>query len=122
MPFLYKGEPLIGKTNYIEWKTKTDLYLEINSYMPYINGAKNEPDKGLFFKKEKDTISDEPYSPETAIKYYERLTEFENNQNKALRALKSILSIKNIERFKNAKTAKDLYNRIIDIFGKTSFE
>ena len=124
MPFQYKGEPLVGKSNYIEWKTKADLYLEINGYMPYIKGTKVEPNKALYFKKEKneETLSTEPYSPETAIKYYERIAEYEDNQNKALGALKSIISIENIERFKAEKTANNLYQRIIDTFGKTSFE
>ena len=122
MPFQYKGEPLVGKSNYIEWKTKADLYLEINGYMPYIKGTKVEPNKALYFKKEGGTLSDEPYSPETAIKYSERLAEFEDNQNKALGALKSIISIENIERFKAEKTAKSLYQQIVDTFGKTSFE
>ena len=122
MPFQYKGEPLVGKSNYIEWKTKADLYLEINGYMPYIKGTKVEPNKALYFKKEGDTPSNEPYSPETAIKYSEQLAEFEDNQNKALGALKSIISIENIERFKAEKVAKDLYKQIIDTFGKTSFE
>ena len=79
MPFLYKGESLIGKSNYIEQKIRADLYLEINDYIPYITRAKNKLDKALFFKKKKGDITDEPYSLETAIKYYERLTEFEDN-------------------------------------------
>ena len=81
MPFHYKGQPLVGKSNYIEWKTQADLYLEINGYMPYINGAKLEPNKALYYKKEKDqeTLSNEAYSPETAIKYFKRLAEYEDN-------------------------------------------
>jgi hypothetical protein len=110
MPFLFKGEPLVGKSNYIEWKTIADLYLEINGYMPYVNRTKEEPDKALYFKKEDEEIlSSKPFSPETAIKYYERYIEFEDNQNKALEALKSIVSIENIERFKVEKIAKGLY-------------
>ena len=124
MPFQYKGEPLVGKSNYIEWKTKADLYLEINGYMLYIKGTKIEPNKALYFKKEKneETLSTEAYSPETAIKYYKRLAKYEDNQNKALGALKSIISIENIERFKAEKTVNNLYQRIIDTFGKTLFE
>ena len=126
MPFPFKGEPLVGKSNYIEWKTKADLYLEINGYMPYIDGSKNKPDKSLYYKTtmrdNQKIILDEPYSPETAIKYYERLTEYEENQNKALGALKSILSIENIERFKTIDTAYSLYKSIKETFGETSFE
>ena len=81
MPFPFKGEPLIGKSNYIEWKTKADLYLEVNGYMPYINRAKPKPNKALYYKaiKEEGEEDDEPYSLETAIKYAEQLSEFEDN-------------------------------------------
>ena len=119
MPFPFKGDSLIGKSNYIEWKTKADLYLEINGYMPYIDGSKEKPNKSLYFKTtikgDERTITDESYSPETAIKYYERLTEYEENQNKALGALKSILFIENIERFKIIKTAYNLlwWNQVV---------
>src|SRR5450432_972004 len=126
MPFPFKGDSLIGKSNYIEWKTKADLYLEINGYIPYIDRSKEKPNKSLYFKTtikgDERTITDESYSPETAIKYYERLTEYEENQNKALGALKSILSIENIERFKTIKTAYSLYQEIKKTFGETSFE
>ena len=115
MPFPFKGESLIGKSNYIEWKTKADLYLEINGYMPYIDRSKSKPNKGLYYKtiqkegKEGKDTEYEAYSPEAAIKYSERLSEYEDNQNKALGALKSILSIDNIERFKNITLAYSLY-------------
>jgi hypothetical protein len=127
MPYPFKGEPLVGKSNYIEWKTKADLYLEINSYMPYIDGSRESPKKDLYFKTIKDdqgrsTISDEPYSPETAIKYHERSAKYEENQNKALGALKSVLSRDNIERFKTIDTAYSLYKVIKETFGETSFE
>ncbi len=128
MPYPFKGEPLVGKSNYIDWKTKADLYLEINGYMPYINGAKTKPNKALYYKSTtptdgtKETQTDEPYSPETAIRYYERLAEYEDNQNKALGAIKSILSIDNIERYRTITDAYTLYMQIKEIFGSTSFE
>ena len=127
MPYLFKGESLIGKSNYIEWKIKGDLYLEINGYMLYVNGSKERPNKSLYFKTIKDDkgeiiFTDEPHSPETAIKYHERLNEFEENQNKALGALKSILFIENIKRFKTIKSAYSLYQEILKMFGDTSFE
>jgi hypothetical protein len=50
MPFLYKGEPLVDKSNYIKWKTKADLYLKMNGYMLYITSLKREPEKSLYFK------------------------------------------------------------------------
>ena len=124
MPFLFKGEPLIGKSNYIEWKTKADLYLEVNGYIPYINRAKFKLNKALYYKaiKEEGEEKDEPYSPETAIKYIEKLSEYEDNSNKALGAIKSILSTENIERFRNIKDAISLYQAIISTFGSISFE
>src|SRR5665213_2288656 len=112
MPYPFKGEPLVGKSNYIEWKTKADLYLEINGYMPYINGTKLKPNKALYYKSIKsttggdETLTDEPHTPEIAIRYFERLTDYEDNQNKALGAIKSILSTDNIERY---KTITDAY-------------
>jgi len=54
MPYLFKGDSLIGKSNYIKWKIKADLYLEINSYMLYINRSKERPNKALYFKTIKD--------------------------------------------------------------------
>ena len=54
MPYLFKGDSLIGKSNYIEWKIKADLYLEINSYILYINRSKERPNKALYFKTIKD--------------------------------------------------------------------
>ena len=95
--------------------------------MPYIDGSKESPKKDLYFKTVKDdqgrsTISDEPYSPETAIKYHKRSAEHEENKNKALGALKSILSRDNIERFKTIDTAYSLYKDINETYGETSFE
>ena len=77
MPFHYKGQPLVGKSNYIEWKTQADLYLEINGYIPYTNGTKLGPDKALYYIIAKG--EETPYSPETAIKYSERLAEYKDN-------------------------------------------
>ena len=120
MPFHFRGQPLIGKSNYIEWKTQGDLYLEINGYIPYINGTKLSPNKDLYYTTAKG--EETPYSHETAIKYSERLAEFEDNQLKALGALKSIISIDNIERFKEHKTAHTLYKAITETYGSKSFE
>jgi hypothetical protein len=131
MPYPFKGEPLVGKSNYIDWKIKADLYLEVNGYMPYINGDKIKPNKALYYKSEfttnpegikEKTLTDEPYSPETAIRYFERLAEFKDNQNKALGAIKTILSTDNIERYRTIKDAYTLYKEIIATFGSTSFE
>ena len=128
MPYPFKGEPLVGKSNYIDWKTKADLYLEINGYIPYINGAKTKLNKALYYKSTtptdgtKETQMDELYFPEIAIRYYERLAESEDNQNKILGVIKSILSIDNIERYRTVTDAYTLYMQIKKTFGSTSFE
>ena len=73
----FKGNKLIGKTNYIEWVKNASLYLEINSYMPYINGSESSPNKALYYKANSDkTISDEPHSPELGIKYLDKELEY----------------------------------------------
>jgi hypothetical protein len=56
--------------------------LKINGYMPYINELKKEPDRSFYYK---DTST--AYSPESAVKYIKRLSNYEDNQNKAFRAL-----------------------------------
>jgi hypothetical protein len=73
----FKGDKLIGKTNYIEWVKNASLYLEINSYMPYIDGSESSPNKALYYKANSDkTISDEPYSPKLGIKYLDKELEY----------------------------------------------
>ena len=73
----FKGNKLISKTNYIEQVKNTSLYLEINSYMPYIDSSESSPNKALYYKANSDkTISDEPYSPELGIKYLDKELEY----------------------------------------------
>jgi hypothetical protein len=85
--------------------------------MPFINKIKTKPDKALYYKSDKTL-----YSPELAVKYIEKLANYEDNKAKALGALKSIISIDNIERFKAYLNAKELYNAIKTIFGESSFK
>jgi hypothetical protein len=82
MPAQFKGDLLIGRSNYIEWELNAILYLKINGYMPYINRSKKEPDRSLYYKN-----TSTAYSPELAVKYIKRLSNYEDNQNKAFRAL-----------------------------------
>ena len=73
----FKGDKLIGKTNYIEWYNNASLYLEINGYMPYINGTEANPNKALYYKANIDkTIFNILYSPELGIKYLEKELEY----------------------------------------------
>ena len=71
----FKGEKLIKKSNYIEWLNPIELYLEINGYMPYINGLINPSNKNLYYEKIKKDfkVLYKAYSPELAIKYQEKL-------------------------------------------------
>src|ERR1700730_19412527 len=119
----FKGDKLIGKTNYIEWAKNASLYLEINSYMPYIDGTETPPNKALYYKANTDnTISDIPYSPELGIRYIERELEFKRNSKKVLGAIKSIISTDNIDRFKDKTSAKALWDTIIRTYGESSLE
>jgi hypothetical protein len=113
----FKGEKLVGKTNYIEWHNNAILYLEINGYMPYIDGTEAIPNKSLYYK-DKDT----PFSPELGVKYTEKELEYTRNSKKALGAIKSIISNDNIDRFKDKSNPKDLWKAITSTYGETSLE
>ena len=113
----FKGEKLIGRSNYIEWLTNATLFLEANGFMPYISGLELEPDKSLYYKD-----SEIPYSPELAIKYIDKLGEFRRNNIRALGAIKMIISVDNTERFKDKQTAKELFEAIQATFGESSLE
>ncbi|KAH6715185.1 hypothetical protein BKA61DRAFT_722015 [Leptodontidium sp. MPI-SDFR-AT-0119] len=89
----FKGEKLVGKSNYIEW----------------INPARG-----------RSVLA--PYSQELAVKYYEKLDYFKTQSQKALGALKSIISLENQERFKDKNTAKKLWNAIQATFGQSILE
>ena len=113
----FDGNRLVGRSNYIEWLAKAKLFLEINGFMPYIDGSETKPDKSLYYES-----LNEPHSPELAVRYYEKSSEYERNSRKALGALKSIISIENTERFKDKNTAISLWNAIRSTFGESSLE
>ena len=56
-------DKLVSKSNYIEWLTKAKLFLEINSFMLYIDKSETKPDRALYY----DDSSNKPFSPELAI-------------------------------------------------------
>jgi hypothetical protein len=85
--------------------------------MSYINGSESEPDKSLYYKDNK-----EAYSPELAVKYIKKLSEYQRNNIKALGAIKSVISLDNTERFKDKKSAKGLFEAIKSTFGELSLE
>ena len=77
MASTFKGDKLIGKTNYIEWHNNASLFLEINGYMPYIDGTELSPNKALYYKANiNNSISEVSYSPELGIKYLKKELEY----------------------------------------------
>jgi len=99
----FKGQKLIGKSNYIEWLNEAKLYLEINGFMSYIDNTLPRPSKKLYYKDE-----DTPRTPKLGVKYEERISDWIRNNNKAIGAIKSIISLDNIDRFKDKTTANSL--------------
>ena len=114
----FKGEKLVGRSNYIEWLTNATLFLEINGFISYIDGSELEPNKDLYY----DPKEKKAYSPELAIKYIDKQSEYQRNNSRALGAIKSIISIDNTECFKDKKTAKELFEAIKSTFGESSLE
>lgn len=113
----FTSEPLKGRSNYVEWINRAKLFLEINGFMPYIDGTEMPPNKSLYI----DT-SGKAILPELAIKYNEKVSEYQRNERKALKAIKSIISFELVERFKDKTTAKSLWESINKIFGESSIE
>ena len=64
---IFKGDKLVGRANYIEWLNNATLYLEINGFMPYIDGSEDRPNKSLYYDS-----NNKPYSPELAIRYIDK--------------------------------------------------
>ncbi|KAK6599701.1 hypothetical protein H4I95_08576 [Botrytis cinerea] len=113
----FKFDPLRGRSNYIEWINKAKLFLEMNGFMPYIDGTETPPNKALYIDEFGKAIS-----PELAIDYEEKLVEYEINKERAFGAIKSIISYELVERFSDKTTAKSLWDSINSIFGLSSFE
>ena len=119
----YKGKVLVGKSNYLEWLSDAKLYLEINGYMPYITQLEVVPNKDLYYNiSEIEDKPDKAKSNELAVRYYERLSDFNRNDAKALGALKSIISRDIIERFKDKPSSYNLYKAIQDTFSESSLD
>ena len=75
----FKGEKLIGKSNYIEWITNAKLFLKINGFMAYIDRTEPRPIKSLYYDEDGDVKSDE-----LAVKYFEKSSEYGRNNKKAV--------------------------------------
>jgi hypothetical protein len=91
----FKGDKLIGRSNFLEWKKNAIFFLEIGGYIFYLDNIKIIPNKSLYFDKEK------PKSIKFNIKYINKLNEYEANEKKALGVFKLIINPDNINRFKN---------------------
>ena len=113
----FKSDKLVGRSNYIEWLANAKLFLEINGFIPYIDGSETKPDKTLYYKS-----PSEPHLPELTVRYYEKSSEYDRNSRKALGALKLIISIENTERFKDKTTPISLWDSIKSTFGESSLE
>jgi hypothetical protein len=75
----FKGDKLIERSNYIEWKNNADLFLEINDYISYINGSESKLNKALYYgiiiirdkesDKETSAYDSDPFSRELSARY-----------------------------------------------------
>ncbi|CAL3968138.1 unnamed protein product [Diplocarpon coronariae] len=108
----FKGELLVGKSNYTKWINTASLFLEVNGHMSYINSSELPPQRSIYFKRESESSTYIPISDELSIRYYKKLGDFEQASKKALEALKSIISLENQERFRDKSTAKELFKAI----------
>lgn len=59
MSVSYKGDKLVGKSNYIEWLNPASLYLEVNGFMPYVDGTARPPSKSLYYDTKEETVAGE---------------------------------------------------------------
>ncbi|CAL3972649.1 unnamed protein product [Diplocarpon coronariae] len=96
----FKGELLVGKSNYTKWINTASLFLEVNGHMSYIDGSELPPQRSIYFKRESESFTYIPILDELSI------------SKKALGALKSIISLENQERFRDKSTAKELFEAI----------
>ncbi|CAL3969519.1 unnamed protein product [Diplocarpon coronariae] len=60
----FKGELLVGKSNYTEWINTASLFLEVNGHMSYIDGSELPPRRSIYFKRESESLTYIPISDE----------------------------------------------------------
>ena len=113
----FKGNKLVGRSNYIESLTNASLFFEINGFILYINGTETPPDYDLYYKD-----SGIAYSRELVVKYSECQAKYIRNNTRALGTIKSTISIENTKRFKDKTTTKELFSAIKATFGESSLE
>ena len=86
----FKGEKLIGRSNYVQWLTNATLFFKINGFIPYINSSELALNKSLYYQE-----NNKAYSPELVVKYIDKLAEFQRNNTRALSTIKSIILVDN---------------------------
>jgi hypothetical protein len=117
----FRGEKLVGRSNYIEWLPEAEIYLKVQGYMPYIKGTISKPNKSLYYHKEEDgTIV--PKSDELAIKFEEKEEAFTYKNSQALAAIQSTISLNNLKRYSDIDTASLLWSTIKKDFSESSLE
>ncbi|KAF7939175.1 uncharacterized protein EAE97_007256 [Botrytis byssoidea] len=107
-------EALKGRSNYMEWKYRSEIYLGINGFMTYIDGTEAPPNKALYTNSKGEFLS-----RELAITYNDNLSEYHRDERKALGAVQSITSSDLVGRFMDKKTAKDLWDSINKVYGES---
>lgn len=67
----FKSDSLKGRSNYIEWVNKAKLFLEINSFILYIDGIEILSNKSLYINENKKVIN-----PKLVVRYSEKNIEY----------------------------------------------
>ncbi|CAL3971483.1 unnamed protein product [Diplocarpon coronariae] len=70
----FKGELLVGKSNYSEWINTASLFLEVNGYMSYIDGSELPPRRSIYFKRESESSTYIPILDELSIRFRDKST------------------------------------------------
>ncbi|CAL3971482.1 unnamed protein product [Diplocarpon coronariae] len=70
----FKGELLVGKSNYTEWINTASLFLEVNGHMSYIDGSELPPRRSIYFKRESESSTYIPISDELSVRFRDKST------------------------------------------------
>ncbi|CAL3971485.1 unnamed protein product [Diplocarpon coronariae] len=70
----FKGELLVGKSNYTEWINTASLFLKVNGHMSYIDGSELPPRRSIYFKRESESLTYIPISDELSIRFRDKST------------------------------------------------
>ncbi|CAL3972652.1 unnamed protein product [Diplocarpon coronariae] len=70
----FKGELLVGKSNYTEWINTASLFLKVNGHMSYIDGSELPPRRSIYFKRESESSTYIPILDELSIRFRDKST------------------------------------------------